>query len=127
MQNKKSEKDLILELLTIQQDGTTDFTERSKEIIEELSDRYKESDIYKQGGKERSEWLLRASAREVYDFLCMKIKPVPTSAHAMAAIKILIPVLWEKIQEEKTITATVTVGKTEDLLRGKIWGETEEY
>ena len=81
-----SDKDLIIELLGIAEvaeDGTVDFTDRAKEIIEELAKKYRKTPIYKQAKKETPEWVSTATA------------------HMLIAPKILLPILWEKIQEEK--------------------------
>ena len=99
-----SDKDLIIELLGIAEvaeDGTVDFTDRAKEIIEELAKKYRKTPIYKQAKKETPEWVNTATAAEIYIQMCDRIVNAPTTAHMLIAPKILLPILWEKIQEEK--------------------------
>ncbi len=99
-----SDKDLIIELLGIAEvaeDGTVDFTDRAKEIIEELAKKYRKTPIYKQAKKETPEWVSTATAAEIYIQMCDRIVNAPTTAHMLIAPKILLPILWEKIQEEK--------------------------
>ena len=99
-----SDKDLIIELLGIAEvaeDGTVDFTDRAKEIIEELAKKYRKTPIYKQAKKETPEWVNTATAAEIYIQMCDRIINAPTTAHMLIAPKILLPILWEKIQEEK--------------------------
>ena len=99
-----SDKDLIIELLGIAEvaeDGTVDFTDRAKEIIEELAKKYRKTPIYKQAKKETPEWVNTATAAEIYIQMCDRIVNAPTMAHMLIAPKILLPILWEKIQEEK--------------------------
>lgn len=99
-----SDKDLIIELLEIAEvaeDGTVDFTDRAKEIIEELAKKYRKTPIYKQAKKETPEWVDTATAAEIYIQMCDRIVNAPTTAHMLIAPKILLPILWEKIQEEK--------------------------
>ena len=99
-----SDKDLIIELLGIAEvaeDGTVDFTDRAKEIIEELAKKYRKTPIYKQAKKETPEWVDTATAAEIYIQMCDRIVNAPTTAHMLIAPKILLPILWEKIQEEK--------------------------
>lgn len=99
-----SDKDLIIELLGIAEvaeDGTVDFTDRAKEIIEELAKKYRKTPIYKQAKKETPEWVNTATTAEIYIQMCDRIINAPTTAHMLIAPKILLPILWEKIQEEK--------------------------
>ena len=99
-----SDRDLIIELLGIAEvtEGeTVDFTERAKEIIEELAKKYRKTPIYKQAKKETPEWVNTATAAEIYIQMCDRIVNAPTTAHMLIAPKILLPILWEKIQEEQ--------------------------
>lgn len=99
-----SDKDLIIELLGIAEvteGGTVDFTDRAKEIIEELAKKYRETPIYKQAKKETPEWVNTATAADIYIQLCDRIINAPTTTHMLIAPKILLPILWEKIQDEQ--------------------------
>lgn len=98
-----SEKDLVIELLEIaevEEGGKVDFTDRAKEIVKRLAAEYKESEIYKQSVKEMPEWIKTATAAEVYIQMCDRITQAPTIMHMMSAIKVLMPILWEKLQAE---------------------------
>jgi len=98
-----SDKDLIIELLgiaEIAEDGTVDFTDRAKEIIEKLAKKYRKTPIYKQAKKETPEWVNTATAAEIYIQMCDRIVNAPTMAHMLNAPKILLPILWGKIQGE---------------------------
>lgn len=98
-----SEKDLVIELLEIaevEEGGKVDFTDRAKEIIKELAEEYKESHIYKQSVSKTPDWIKTATAAEVYIQMCDRIVEAPTIAHMMSIPKILLPILWEKLQEE---------------------------
>lgn len=99
-----SDRDLIIELLGIAEvtEGeTVDFTERAKEIIEELAKKYRKTPIYKQAKKETPEWVNTATAAEIYIQMCDRIVNAPTTAHMLIAPKILLPILWGKIQGEQ--------------------------
>lgn len=100
-----SEKDLCLELLEItevEEGGKVEFSDRAKEILLDLAAEYKESEIYKQSVKKMPEWIKTATAAEVYIQMCDRIVEAPTIAHMMSAPKILLPILWEKLQAEDT-------------------------
>lgn len=117
-----SDKDLIIELLGIAEvaeDGTVDFTDRAKEIIMDLAEKYRETPIYKQARKETPEWVGTATAAEIYIQMCDRIVEAPTTVHMIYSTKILIPILWKKIQEEEGkvyFRKTAAVGKTETIL-----------
>lgn len=99
-----SDRDLIIELLGIgevTEGNKVEFTDRAKEIIEELAKKYRETPIYKQAEKETPEWVDNATAAEIYIQLCDRIVNAPTMAHTLIAPKILLPILWKKIQEEQ--------------------------
>lgn len=99
-----SDRELIIELLRIAevtQGNKVQFTDRAKEIIEELAERYRETPIYKQSQKETPEWVETATAEEIYIQLCDRIIKAPTTLHMLIAPKILLPILWDKIQAEQ--------------------------
>ena len=116
-----SDKDLIIELLGIAEvaeDGTVYFTDRAKEIIMQLAEKYKETPICKQAKKETPEWVDNATAAEIYIQMCDRIVEAPTVTHMIFSTKILIPILWKKIQEEEGkvyFHKTAAGGKTEAI------------
>lgn len=118
-----SEKELIIELLEIAEiaeDGTVDFTGRAKEIIMDLSEKYRKTQIYKRAVEETPEWIGTATAAEIYIQMCERIAEAPTIMHMISAAKILIPIIWKKIQEEEGqvyFIKTAAVGTTEHLLK----------
>lgn len=118
-----SEKELIIELLEIAEiaeDGTVDFTGRAKEIIMDLSEKYRKTQIYKRAVEETPEWVGTATAAEIYIQMCERIAEAPTIMHMISAAKILIPIIWKKIQEEEGkvyFIKTASVGTTEHLLK----------
>lgn len=117
-----SDKDMIIELLGIAEvaeDRTVDFTDRAKEIIMDLAEKYRKTPIYEQAKKETPEWVKTATAAEIYIQMCDRIVEAPTVTHMIFSTKILIPILWKKIQEEEGkvyFRKTAAVGKTEFLL-----------
>ena len=123
-----SEKELIIELLgiaEIEEDGTVDFTDRAKEIIMDLSEKYRETHIYRRAREETPEWVDAATAAEVYIQMCERIAEAPTMMHMISVAKILIPIIWKKIQKEEGkvyFRKTASTGRTEYQLElmGKI-------
>lgn len=126
-----SDKDMIIELLGIAEvveGNTVKFTDRAKEIIMDLAEKYRETPIYKQSRKETPEWVKTATAAEIYIQLCDRIVEAPGVIHMMIAPKILLPILWQKIQDEEGkvyFRKTARIGKTDDVLRGAVWEWTE--
>lgn len=104
-----SDRDLFVELLGISevtQGNKVEFTDRAKEIIEELAEKYRETPIYKQAKKKEPEWVKTATAEEIYIQLCDRIIEAPTTLHMLIAPKILLPILHKKIQEEEKLKET---------------------
>lgn len=126
-----SDKDMIIELLGIAEvteGNTVQFTDRAKEIIMDLAEKYREAPVYKQSRKETPEWVKTATAAEIYIQLCDRIVEAPSIIHMMIAPKILLPILWQKIQDEEGkvyFRKTAGIGKTDDVLRGAVWEWTE--
>ena len=79
-----SDKDMIIELLGIAEvaeDGTVDFTDRAKEIIMDLAEKYRKTPIYEQAKKETPDWVNTATAAEIYIQMCDRIVEAPTVTH----------------------------------------------
>ncbi|MDD3488780.1 MAG: hypothetical protein PHR62_02710 [Paludibacter sp.] len=114
-----SEKDMVIELLEIaevKEDSKVEFSDRAKEIIKELSEKYEQTQVYKQAKKEEPEWCKKATAADVYIQMCDRIVEAPSVIHMMIVPKILLPILWDKIQEEEGkvyFTKTAALGKSE--------------
>ncbi len=66
-----------------------------------MAKKYRETPIYKQAEKETPEWVNTATAAEIYIQMCERIVNAPTMTHMLIAPKILLPIIWKKIQEEQ--------------------------
>ena len=98
-----SERDMIIELLTITEvkdSGEVVFTDRSIEIIKELGERYAQTPIYKKSRAENPDWEGDANAGLLFVYMCNRIEEAPTTIHMMISTKLLLPMIWEKLQEE---------------------------
>lgn len=98
-----SEKELLEELLTITEateDGKATFTERSREILAELTGMYKKTDIYAKTKAQTPDWVKDATAEDIYLQLREKIINVPATLHLLCVPRILVPIIWEKLQAE---------------------------
>lgn len=98
-----SEKDLLEELLTITEateSGEVTFTDRSREILAELTGMYKKTDIYAKTKAQTPDWVKQATAEEIYMQLCEKIINAPTTMHLLCVPRILVPIIWDKLQAE---------------------------
>lgn len=100
-----SEKDMIIELLEITEvkdGGEVVFTDRSLEIIKELGEKYEKTPIYKQARAENPDWEGDSNAGLLYVYMCDRIVEAPTTIHMMIATKLLLPIIWAKLQQEAT-------------------------
>lgn len=128
-----SDKDKIMELLEIteiKKDNSVVFTDRSIEIITELGNKYEQTELYKRERANNPDWEGDSNAGLLFVYMCDRIVEAPSIIHMMIAPKLLLPIILEKLQEETDtvfIIKTAAVGKTEDILRGKIWGKKVEF
>lgn len=100
-----SEKDMIIELLEITEvkdSGEVVFTDRSLEIIKELGEKYEKTPIYKQARAENPDWEGDSNAGLLYVYMCDRIVEAPTTIHMIIATKLLLPIIWAKLQQEAT-------------------------
>ena len=100
------EIDLIIEMLEsteVKEDGRLGLSARAEEITERLAAGYRESEIYKKSIAKAPEWIKTATAAEVYAQMCDRIAKAPTISYTMAVPRILLPILWEKLQAEGLI------------------------
>lgn len=122
-----SDKDMIIELLEItevSEGNTVQFTDRAKEIIMDLAEKYKETPVYKQSRKEMPEWVKTATEAEIYIQLCDRIVEAPSVIHMMIAPKILLPILWDKIQAEQEGQTAVVQEIVTDTAEGGLQSAT---
>lgn len=119
-----SEKDMIIELLEItkiEEDSTVVFTERSIEIITELGNKYAQTALYKSERAKNPDWEGDTNAGYLFIYMCDRIVEAPSVIHMMITPKLLLPIILEKLQEERGevfITKTAAVGKTETTTEG---------
>ena len=93
-----SEKDLVIELLTIteiKESGEVIFTDRSIEIIKELGEKYEKTPLYKKSRAENPDWEGEANAGLLFVYMCERITEAPTTIHMMMTPKLLLPIIWE--------------------------------
>lgn len=98
-----SEKELVEELLTITEateDGKVTFTDRSREILAELTGMYKKTPVYAKTKAQTPDWVEEATAADIYLQMCDRIINAPTTMHLICTPKILVPIIWDKLQAE---------------------------
>ncbi len=86
-------------------EGTAVFTDRGREIINEISDYAEKTAIY-QENKERGEMFKDATAEQIYGYMLNRIVNVlnrivnvPTPFYIMASVLLIMPFLRKKINE----------------------------
>lgn len=71
----QSEKDKIMELLTItevKEGGEVIFTDRSIEILQELGQQYKETPLFKKSRQDNPDWEGGMPTQAYYSCICVK-------------------------------------------------------
>ena len=103
-----SEKDLVIELLTIteiKESGEVIFTDRSIEIIKELGEKYEKTPLYRKSRAENPDWEGEANAGLLFVYMCENITESPSIFYIFFFSKLLLPIIWEKLQQEAKTTA----------------------
>ena len=93
-ENKRRE----LILLILDKGNNDKFSKEQINAIKTLSEEYISTEMYKKTLADRHEWIDTASANDIWLHICEKICEKPMIAGAI--LRILIPVLWEKVQKE---------------------------
>lgn len=89
---------LMAELLDNDGGGTAAFTDRGREIINEISD-YAEKTAIFQENKERGEMFKDATAEQIYGYMLDRVANAPTAFHITASVLMIMPFLRKKINE----------------------------
>ena len=106
----QSEKDKIMELLTvteIKEGGEVIFTDRSIEILQELGQQYKETPLFKKSRQDNPDWEGDANAGLLFVYMCERLMETQSRIHTMIVCKLMIPLIWEKLEQELQETAAV--------------------
>lgn len=112
----QSEKDKIMELLTVtevKEGGEVIFTDRSIEILQELGQRYKETALFKKSREDKPDWEGDTNAGLLFIYMCERLTEAPSRIHTMIVCKLMIPLIWEKLEQEIN-TAAVASKKAEN-------------
>lgn len=115
----QSEKDKIMELLTVTEvkeggeGGEVIFTDRSIEILQELGQQYKETALFKKSREDNPDWEGDANAGLLFVYMCERLTEAPSRIHTMIVCKLMIPLIWEKLEQEIN-TAAVASKKAEN-------------
>lgn len=93
--------DLMAELLENNVDyETTVFTDRGREIINEISDFAEQTRIFKDN-EEKSEMFDGSTVRQIFGYMLDRIVNAPTSIHRDTSIILIMPFVKRKLQEEE--------------------------
>ena len=113
----QSEKDKIMELLTVtevKEGGEVTFTDRSIEILQELGQQYKETPLFKKSRQDNPDREGDANAGLLFVYMCERLTEATSRIHTIMVCKLMIPLIWEKLEQELQETATVADKKIEE-------------
>ena len=111
-----SEKDKIIELLTVtevEEGGEVTFTDRSIEILQGLGQQYKNTPLFKKSRRDNLDWEGDANAGLLFVYMCERLTEAPSRIHTIMVCKLMIPLIWEKLEQELQETAAVADKKIE--------------
>lgn len=95
---------LMLELLednTEWKDGNIIFTDRGREIIDEISDYAEQTRIF-QEQKEKGEMFNGSTVQQVFVYMLDRVVNAPTLIHRDMSIVLIMPFVRQKLREERT-------------------------
>lgn len=92
---------LMAELLENNVDyETTVFTERGREIINEISDFAEQTRIFKDN-EEKGKMFDGSTVRQIFGYMLDRVVNAPTSIHRDTSIILIMPFVRRKLQEEE--------------------------
>lgn len=98
----QSEKDKIMELLTItevKEGGEVIFTDRSIEILQELGQQYKETPLFKKSRQDNPDWEGDANAGLLFVYMCERLTEAPSRIHNRNCGRFGKGQLWRRREE----------------------------
>lgn len=94
--------------------GEVIFTDRSIEILQELGQQYKETPLFKKSRQDNPDWEGDANAGLLFVYMCERLTEAPSRIHTMIVCKLMIPLIWERLEKELQDTAAVADKKIEE-------------
>ena len=92
---------LMLELLEQHTNmETTEFTDRGREIIDEISDFAEQTEIFK-AHKEKGEMFDGSTAKQIFGYMLDRIVNAPTTIHRNSSVILIMPFVRQKLREEE--------------------------
>lgn len=88
----------LLDMDLITEDDKVIFTDESKELIRTIATQCRETNIYKRTEAQGKSYGEDMTAEELYIDLLVKIVNAPTRLHALGSVRLLIPLIDDKLQ-----------------------------
>ena len=93
--------DLMLELLEQHTNmKTTEFTDRGREIIDEISDYAEQTEMFN-AHKEKGEMFDGSTVQQVFGYMLDRIVNAPTTIHRNSSVILIMPFVRQKLREEE--------------------------
>lgn len=93
----------LLDMDIVGEDNSITFTDEVKQLIHEISERCMGTTLIVENKDRMDQYGKGLTAEEVYVDMLHKIADAPTSLHMRLSARLLIPVVDQKLQEEKTV------------------------
>lgn len=92
--------DLMIELLEAEYGKhTAEFSARSREIINEISDFAEQTDMFK-ANKDRGEIFDGTTSQQIFSYMLNRVVNAPTVIHRNSSIILIMPFLRKRLEEE---------------------------
>lgn len=93
----------LLDMDIIGEDNSITFTDEAKQLIHEISERCMGATLIVENKDRMDQYSKGLTAEEVYVYMLYKIVDAPTSLYMCMIARMLIPVIDQKLKEEKTV------------------------
>lgn len=92
---------LMLELLEQHTNmETTEFTDRGREIIDEISDYAEQTEMFK-AHKEKGEMFDGSTVKQIFGYMLDRIVKAPTQFYRQVSVILIMPFVRQKLREEE--------------------------
>jgi len=92
---------LMLELLEQNTNmETTEFTDRGREIIDEISDYAEQTELFK-ANKEKGEMFDGSTVKQIFGYMLDRIIKAPAPFYREVSIILIMPFVRQKLREEE--------------------------
>lgn len=107
---------LVTEYTPEEEEGqlTLQGIEADDKTTKAVGQQYKETPLFKKSRQDNPDWEGDANAGLLFVYMCERLTEAPSRIHTMIVCKLMIPLIWERLEKELQDTAAVADKKIEE-------------